>query len=213
MLTTVRLDGVMGAQFGKEWNLAVSSPSEALRMIEANKPGLRAWMVQNIATYDAYKVVCVYDDDREEALDDESYGLQRTGLKMIRFTPVVSGGKGGGIFGIVVGAVIVAVGIVTENPFLIKVGATLILGGVIQALSPTPDTKNTNNDGANATSYYFDGPINNEQQGAPVPLIYGRVQVGSHTISASISVDELEATVATIATAETPPSDSGQLGP
>jgi predicted phage tail protein len=190
MLTKVRLDGVMGKKFGKSWDLAVSSPAEALRMIEANKPGLRAWIISNQQTYDAYKIVCVYADGREELLDENTFPLQRGGLKMIRFTPVVAGASA--VTRIIVGAVMIAASFLVPgawSPYLFKIGTALVLGGVIEALSPRPKTRNDY--GEQINSYYFNGPANTDQQGAAVPLIYGRVLVGSHPISASISIDEV----------------------
>lgn len=188
MLTKVRLDGVMGKKFGKDWELSVSSPAEALRMIEANRPGVRAWIIQNQAKYNAYRVVCTYEDGREEALDDHTYPLERGGLKQIRFTPVVAGASG--VAKIIVGVVIVVANALTiKNPYLFQLGATLILGGIVETLSARPRTKN--DQGEDINSYYFDGPANTDQQGSAVPLIYGRVLAGSHPISASISVDEV----------------------
>ena len=187
MLTKVRLDGAMGKHFGREWELSVSSPSEALRLIEANKPGLRAWLISNAKTYDGYEVVCVYTDGREESLNDDSYLFERGELSEIRFTPVVVGGSS--TIKMIVGVVMVVAGVYFDQPWLVKMGATMILGGVIEALSPRP--KQGEGNGEQSNSYYFDGPANTEVQGAPVPLIYGRLLVGSHPISASISVDEV----------------------
>lgn len=181
----------MGKKFGKSWDMAVSSPAEALRMIEANRPGLRAWIINNQAKYDAYRIVCTYADGREEALDNDSFPLERGNLKQIRFTPVVVGASG--VAKVVVGVILVAVGYFVPgpwSPYLYKMGAALILGGIIEALSPRPKTKNRDT-GEDINSYYFDGPANTDQQGAAVPLIYGRVLAGSHPISASISVDEV----------------------
>lgn len=175
----------MGKNFGKEWEFQVSSPAEALRMIEANQPGLRKWMIANIQTYDAYEVICTYEDGSEEALSDETYNAERGGLAMIRFTPSVMGASS--TIKMVVGAILVVAGVYFEQPWMVKLGAALILGGVIEALSPRPKT---GDNGSNSNSYYFDGPANTEVQGAPVPLIYGRLLVGSHPISASITVDE-----------------------
>lgn len=189
MLTKVRLDGVMGKKFGREWELSVSSPSEALRLIEANQPGLRAWMIQNAKTYEGYEVVCVYVDGSQEHLDDSSYLLERGQLAEIRFTPVIVGASS--TIKMIVGVVMVVAGVYFDQPWLVKMGATMILGGVIEALSPRPSQ--TERDGSQSNSYYFDGPANTEVQGAPVPLIYGRLLVGSHPISASISVDEVAA--------------------
>jgi predicted phage tail protein len=190
MLTKVRLDGVMGKKFGKEWELDVSSPAEALRMIEANKPGLKAWIIANREKYDAYRVVCTFDDDREEELGDSTYAVTRTNLKSIRFSPTVAGASG--VAKIIVGIIIIVANFLTiQNPYLYKLGATLIIGGVIEVLSPRP--RQTEPD-QQRNSFYFDGPVNTERQGNPVPLIYGQVLIGSHPISASISVDEVAPT-------------------
>lgn len=188
MLTKVRLDGVMGKKFGKDWELDVSTPAEALRLIEANSPGLKRWIVENTTTYDAYRVTCVYDDDREEDLNDDTYGVTRANLKEIRFTPTVTGS--GGIVKVVVGVVLIIAGTVWTQPWMVQMGAMMVLGGVIELLTFTPK-KDSQDD--SFSSFYFDGPTNTERQGAPVPLIYGRVLVGSHPISAAISIDEMPA--------------------
>lgn len=189
MLTKIRLEGVMGKEFGRDWELAVSSPAEALRMIEANRPGLRQWIINNKETYDAYQVVCLYDDGRTEELSDETYMASRENLTEIRFVPVTAGASGA--VKIVVGVIAIAVAYFFPgpwSPYLYKIGAALVLSGVVEVLSPRPKR----NDGdSQINSYYFDGPVNTETQGAAVPIIYGRVMVGSHPISASISVSEV----------------------
>lgn len=190
MLTKVRLDGVMGKKFGKDWELDVSSPAEALRMIEANSPGLKAWTIQNREKYSAYRVICVYDDGREEALDDDLYVATRTNLKSIRFTPTVAGSSG--LLKVVVGALLI-IGSFYVPPafskFMFQAGVALAMSGVIEILSPRPNKTDGTED--EKKSFYFDGAVNTEMQGRPIPLIYGRVLTGSHPISASISVDEI----------------------
>lgn len=203
MLTKVRLDGVMGKKFGKDWELDVSSPAEALRLIDANSPGLKHWIVAKREKYSAYKVVCVYDTGVEEALSDETFMAQRANLVSIRFTPVVTG-AGGSFAKIIVGALLIGAALFNPLAFYggtalltgslgtaaLAIGTSLVIGGVVELLSPRPK-KAASASGDESTSYYFDGAVNTERQGSPVPLIYGRVLVGSHPISASISVDEI----------------------
>lgn len=190
MLTKVILDGAMGKQFGRHWELEVSSPTEALNLIDANRPGLKAWVRQKVAKYANYQVQCEYEDGKKEFLNDDSYGLQRK-LKSIRFTPVVEGR--GNTAKIVVGAILMVAGafVFTYLPFLGKtmfqIGASLAMSGVIGALSPQPKKEQQ---GSTATSNYFDGPANTTAQGVPVQLIYGRCLVGSHAISAKMDIDD-----------------------
>ena len=71
MLTKVILDGAMGKHFGRRWDFLVSSPAEALRMVEANKPGLRAWIVSKAQKFSSYKVTCEYEDGTKEVLAED----------------------------------------------------------------------------------------------------------------------------------------------
>jgi predicted phage tail protein len=73
---------------------------------------------------------------------------------------------------------------------MFQAGVSLALSGVIEILSPRPKLPDGSNEDS-AKSFYFDGAVNTEMQGRPIPLIYGRVLTGSHPISASISVDEI----------------------
>ena len=107
MLTTVILDGAMGKLFGREWEFAISSPREALNMVEANKPGVLRWVRENLAKFSSYRVTCEYEDGNKEDLDSEGYEFQRK-LKSVRFTPIITGQ--GHAFKVVIGVVLVVVG-------------------------------------------------------------------------------------------------------
>lgn len=203
MLTTVILDGVMGRRFGRKWNLKVNSPTDALKLIDANKPGVFVWIRSNLNTYESYRVKCTYDDGSTEYLDQDTYVMSRQ-AKTIRFTPIIegAGGKGGSIASIILGIVLIVVAIFFPPAGAALVGgvwaagalagAALIVGGIIGLLTPMPKMGGidlqTRND---KTSYYFDGPTNTTMQGVPVKLVYGECLVGSHPVSVSLTVDEI----------------------
>jgi len=65
----------------------------------------------------------------------------------------------------------------------------MILGGVVQLLTPIPKGSAANT-AANAPSYVFNGAVNTQAQGNPVPLLYGRMIVGSAVISAGIKAED-----------------------
>jgi predicted phage tail protein len=100
------------------------------------------------------------------------------------------GSKSAGLFQTILGAALVVVGAVASaygQPWggqLIGLGASMALGGVIQMLSPQTSGLAGTTD--NGTSYYFNGPVNSAAQGEPVPLVYGRMRVGSKVISSGI---------------------------
>lgn len=189
MLTKVILEGVMGKQFGREWAFDISSPAEALRMVNANKPGVFIWIKKNLEKYASYKVICKYESGREEELDKDSYMLNGKPTE-IRFVPIVEGA--GAVGRIILGIVLVVAGVYTGQAWLVQMGVAMALGGVIQLLTPQPKTNSNQEETKNKTSYFYDGPINTTRQGVPVQLIYGdQVLVGSHAISAQVSVDQL----------------------
>ena len=77
------------------------------------------------------------------------------------------------------------------------VGAALVLGGIAQAISPSPVLSGVGfstergSDAAKFESFSFSGIVNTVKQGLPVPVAYGRVYVGSAVISSGFDVDQL----------------------
>lgn len=195
LLTEVILEGPLGKAFGRKWQLAISSPAEALRMVDVNRPGVFAWIRQNLEKYDRYKIICEYEGGRADQLDIDGYSMQGKPVR-IRFVPIVEGAGATGR--VILGAALVAAGMVATaygNPItgkvLFSVGVSLIVGGVIEMLSPQPKMPNVTN-ANDGTSHYFNGPVNTTAQGVPVQLIYGfNVMVGSHAISADVSIAQL----------------------
>jgi len=109
----------------------------------------------------------------------------------IRIAPIMVGNKRGGLLNIILGIVLVVVGIYTDQPEIIIEGAAMIVGGVIQMLSPLPKGLNSKDNPGNTPSYAFNGPINTEAQGHPVPYFAGGpMWIGSAVISAGISVED-----------------------
>lgn len=189
MLTTVILEGAMGKAFGRKWELAVNSPNEALRLIEANRPGLFNWIREKLTKYGRYRVICECEDGRKVELDNDTYALQHK-VKKIRFVPLTEGASAGVRF--VIGAVLLVISYFfpVAAPYLAPMGVSLMVGSVIEML--TPKIQKDANSKTDKTSHYFDGPVNTVNQGVPVPLIYGRsIRVGSHAISASVTVDQV----------------------
>lgn len=100
--------------------------------------------------------------------------------------------------------ILTTVGTVTS-----AIGAALILTGTSQLLSPSisdaPGTfgsieganrfasiDSRNNEPAdNRTSYIFNGAVNVTAQGAPVPICYGRMRVGSVVVSAGVTTTDI----------------------
>jgi predicted phage tail protein len=70
-------------------------------------------------------------------------------------------------------------------------GASLLLGGIAQLLTPTP--KISKDEGDPRKSFSFSGIQNTNRAGVPVPVVYGETLVGSVVISAGIDIVQVSA--------------------
>jgi predicted phage tail protein len=79
------------------------------------------------------------------------------------------------------------------------VGASLVLGGIAQAISPSPinstaavNPMERGREAAKFESFSFSGIVNTAKQGLPVPIAYGRLFVGSAVLSSGLDVDQIQ---------------------
>ncbi len=184
-LRTIRLYGKLGAQFGRVHRLAVASTAEAVRALCVLIPGFEHEMMNSRDRGVSY--ACFLGKTNIGANDLHLSG----GSEDIRIAPIMQGAKAG-FFQTVLGAVMVVAGllIAPANPLigaaLIDMGVSMAIGGLIQMLSPQQNGQSAKDSAANGASYNFNGPVNTTAQGNPVPVLYGRLIVGSAVISAGI---------------------------
>jgi predicted phage tail protein len=170
----------------------VASAAEAVRFLVVNFPQLEKHMADQHYRVSVGKYALTLDELHDPA-----------GQQEIKIVPVLAG-AGGATGRIIIGALLVVgafftggatIGLlglaapVAVSTVLATVGASLILGGVAQLLTPTPKinapgTPQDNNDPRK--SYSFSGIQNTSRQGTPVPIVYGETLVGSVVISAGI---------------------------
>ncbi len=111
---------------------------------------------------------------------------------------MIIGSKKAGVFQTILGAVIVAAsavyGIYTQDwanaAYGFQVGGAMMLGGVVQMLSPMQNGLARREDPDNKPSYAFGGPVNTIAQGNPVPIGYGKRRIGGAIISAGIYAED-----------------------
>lgn len=187
-LRTVRLYGRLGAQFGRVHRLAVNSTAEAIRALCVLVPGFEAAMASSAGRGVAY---ACFVGKRNLTEDQISHPV---GDNDIRIAPMLTGAKRAGLFQTILGAALVVVGgILTYTGVgsgigipLMQMGGAMMLGGVVQMPSPQQRALSAKDRPENGASYNFNGPINTSAQGNPVPVLYGRMIIGSATISAGI---------------------------
>jgi len=179
----VILAGVLGREYGRRHRLAVSSPAEAVRAMEANYPGFGRRILALAERGVGYAVF----NGRSPAGESE---LAISGSGKIIISPVINGGKSP-LLQIVTGAALIASAFIPGlntivASALFSLGVSLTLGGVVQLLAPTIKPSEPQED--ERPNNVFDGPVNTTAQGQCVPVGYGRMIVGSAVISAGISV-------------------------
>lgn len=193
MLRTIKVYGVLAKKLGqKTFYASVNSVAEAVRFLIANFPDIEREIVKH-----NYRVtsggMCVYD----------AYGVQtilQDPSDIITITPILQGSdrvKDAFV------KVLTGIGLIAASffvpfgaPFLFSVGASLVFGGIAQAIAPNPRNADLSDQNPKeGTSYSFSGVQNTTRQGVPVPIIYGEAVTGSVTISLGYDTTNLSDTV------------------
>lgn len=184
----IKLYGDLGAKFGREFNLSVSSPAEAIRALSYQKKGFKKFMIDSEKNGLQYRVF----SHNNELSDVKELPIKASGD--IKIVPVVVGANGE--FRTLLGSALIAASFFTGpiGPYIFNTGVALAIGGAVEVLTrgmisnPIPPEK-----ADNKPSYAFSGALNTTYQGQPVPIGYGTMIVGSAVISASLTTETLNA--------------------
>ncbi|MBA5820772.1 tail assembly protein [Morganella morganii subsp. morganii] len=194
IMTKIELGGVLGKTFGKTYQRLVCTTSEAIRALCCTVPGFEQFLNTSKSRGLTY---AVFRGKKNIGVDDLGFPVTDD---VIRIVPVVIGSKSGGLLQVIFGAVLVAAAFISGGTSLAAwgaletglamTGASMILGGVIQMLSPQPNGIAMKDQGENKPSYAFGAPTNTVSQGYPVPIGYGKRRIGGAVISAGIYVED-----------------------
>jgi len=205
MLSKLKLYGEL-ADFcdGKNEHIAViNQPIDAIRYLRANYAGIDKHIASQ--NYQVYIGKHIIDED---LLDFPSGGLD------IKIIPVVAGA--GNIGKIIAGVALIGFAVMTggsgfsilgeglfsgagmtfgSTSFSIsalagKLGMLLVLSGVAGLLTPTPELPDDEADPIK--SFSFSGVQQTARSGTAVPIVYGKMLVGSIPISTKIDTSDIE---------------------
>ena len=189
ILREVRLYGHLGKRFGRIHHLAVETTAEAVRALCVVIEGFERYVLQHSAP--GYRV---WAGRANLGADDLA---QPVGTReVIRIVPVVEGAKRRGLGQTIVGAVLIVAGMVMTaygvpgGAQVTQAGIAMVIGGVIQMLSPQRGADGTEQD-KNGPSYSFNGAVNVDAEGGCVPVLYGEMTVGSVVISGGIRTADI----------------------
>lgn len=193
-MKTVHLHGALAA-FGSQFHLDIRDPAEAVRALSLQLPGFR----DAVAAGNWHVIVGPLETGT--AVGESDLTVSVGDRDEIHLVPAIEG-AGGGLGQILVGIVLVAVAVFAPGfgvaissgvaSGMIGAGAGLVIGGIVQMTTKVPTSDyGTREQSDQRPSFLFDGATNTSTQGLPVPVIYGRVKVGSVVISAGISSEEV----------------------
>ncbi|WP_419902138.1 hypothetical protein [Kiloniella sp.] len=168
----------------------VSTPAEAIRALSSQVKGLAPLPGQPMKQL---RIVGVDADSIFAPLK----------LKELHIVPDFAGGKKGGFFKIILGVALIAAsflipaGGLTIGSFtlsassLLWTGASMILGGLLEAVSPAPKADVETGPGDPPASKYLGTPQNTTAIGTRIPMGYGRRKVAGHFISFDIQATDV----------------------
>ena len=192
MLRKIKLYGALAKFVGhRVLEADVATAAEAVRFLLTNWPELEGHMAKQY-----YRVHTAGED---LTLDDVHNPMGRE----IQIVPVMAGA--GAIGRILIGVALIAASIfipgstaifaTTFGKISLSVGlfgASLVLGGVAQLLTPTPKT--SEDEGDPRKSFSFSGIQNTTRAGVPVPVVYGEMLVGGIVVSAGADIVQVSGT-------------------
>lgn len=188
MLRRIELHGILGEKFGKHFQMDIETVREATVALASQIKEFKKFMLE--ADVEGLKFAVFTDKVSKGTNVAEDDLDSHTGASVIHIVPkVVGAGGGGGIFELIAGVALVAVGVFTSNPYLIAMGGSLALGGVVSMLMPTPDIEGADPEG-NKPSNGFGGAVTTVAQGNPVPVLYGERDIGGFVVSASFYTED-----------------------
>jgi len=215
-MKVVKVYGKLRELLGQcRFELNVSTPAQAFKALLINFPQLERFILDSEKDGVAYRMMVGRHHIGEDNFAD--LALPLGDREVFSIAPVIAGAggvgrifaglgliaasflfPGAGLFGTtglfgagqagIVG--VSSVGVLqatTIGTALSAVGAGLVLGGVSQMLSPTPQPI-SRTEQEQLESFSFSGIVNVARQGSPVPIVLGRAYVGSVVISSGLDV-------------------------
>ena len=198
MLKTLILDGRMAKKFGRVHQFDVADLPEMLRAMCSQVRGFKRYLSEGHIHGIRF---AFFNGKHNIGLDEFD---MTNGSEVYRITAITEGSKRGGVLQIVIGAVALVAAFFTAGGSLVALGMSaaaaaatttaltglglsMMLGGVVQLLTPQPKYNvGASSSTDNKPNYAFGAPVNTVAMGYPVPVLFGEREIGGAIISAGI---------------------------
>jgi predicted phage tail protein len=203
-MKVVKVYGKLRELLGQcRFELNVSTPAQAFKALLVNFPQLERFILDSEKDGVSYRMMVGRQHIGEQNFGD--LALPFGEREVFSIAPAIAGAggnfgrillgagligasflfPGAGLFG---GGGVVATGtLATVGTGLSAIGAGLVLGGVAEMISPTPQPQQRK-EAEQLESFTFSGIVNISRQGIPVPVVLGRAYAGSVVISSGLDV-------------------------
>lgn len=198
MLKTLILDGRMAKKFGRLHKFDVADLPEMLRAMCSQVRGFKRYLSEGHMHGIRF---AFFNGKHNIGLDEFD---MTNGSEVYRITAITEGSKRAGVLQIVIGAVALVAAFFTAGGSLVALGMSaaaaaatttaltglglsMMLGGVVQLLTPQPKYNvGASSSTDNKPNYAFGAPVNTVAMGYPVPVLFGEREIGGAIISAGI---------------------------
>lgn len=197
MLKTMRLKGLMAKKFGRVHRFHVADLRELIRAMCSQVPGFKKYVSNAHLNGIRFAFFSGKDNISLQEFDMCSASAE------FEMEPIIEGSKRGGTLQIIIGAVAIVAAFFTAGASfaafagisaaaaaatttaLTGLGISMLLGGVVQMLTPQPKFNvGASSSTDNKPNYAFGAPVNTVAMGYPVPVLYGEREIGGAIISA-----------------------------
>lgn len=177
MLRRIHLHGALKSIHPEPIEIHASTVAEALKAITRQVPGFAGNAVTGPLR------IKVVGHETLESL------LVPCEVQDLHIFPQLNGGKNGGFFQVIIGAVLIAASFALSTvmpvfaPMLMKIGIMMVIGGLLQMFN-TP--KRDNKDKEEKKSHYLGPPKNTVDIGTRIAILCGEDKIGGHYLSFNI---------------------------
>jgi predicted phage tail protein len=176
-MTIVNIHGILAREFGNSFKLSLPNPRDVLEAIDCNREGFLQRLVQLQKEGFCYDLI-INKERITNGPDMDNISNPAT----IDLVPAIVGS------GPAMGPILAAIGFKGAGLKIATfIANAIIYASISYALSPKPENEalEIEVDGSKS-SLIFSNPVNVASQGSPVPIGYGRLQVGSQVVQATI---------------------------
>ena len=207
-MKVVKVYGKLRELLGQcRFELNVSTPAQAFKALLVNFPQLERFILDSEKDGVSYRMMVGRQHIGEQNFGD--LALPFGEREVFSIAPAIAGAggnfgrillgagligasflfPGAGLFGGAAGVTFTgtAATLATVGTGLSAIGAGLVLGGVAEMISPTPQPQQRK-EAEQLESFTFSGIVNISRQGIPVPVVLGRAYAGSVVISSGLDV-------------------------